>query len=171
MTDAKQVYFQELDISDRLRFLMTSEKLTVGELATAAGVSKSAMEKYLSGPSSPRATALASLAANLGLSLEWLFFGYSDNDRQRIGNLAMNALFQLMQDIKQEGPFRDEFARFEFGTRDYTTFALTVANERAEELGQKLWDARRKSMREYANGLRQVALPAIPLWPENPEKD
>lgn len=164
MSIADQVTFHELDLSGRLRLLLASEKLTVGELATAAGVSKSAMEKYLAGPSSPRATALASLAANLGLSLEWLFFGYSDNDRKRMRDFAVRAIFQVMQDIKQPGPFRDEFELLEYGSRDYTTFALSVAIDRAEELGENVWSARQKAMRDYSKGIREATGEAQPIF-------
>ena len=167
MRPAEQVTFEEIDLSGRLRLLMVTEKMTVSELAVAAGVSKSAMEKYLAGPSSPRATALASLAANLGLSLEWLFFGYSDNDRRRARDLAMRALFQVMQDIKQPGPFRDEFERLQFGSRDFMNFALGVATERAEEVGAKLWAERQKAMRDYAQGIREAVLDPQPIFRED----
>jgi transcriptional regulator with XRE-family HTH domain len=146
---SKQVAFDDLDLSDRLRLVMTVEKLTVSELAQAAGVSKSAMEKYLAGPSSPRATAIASLCANLGLSVEWLMFGYSDNDRLRIRDLAVGTLFQLLQDLKTKPELRSEFDRLEAGSREFTTFALSVASERAEDVATNLWEARKRSMRQY----------------------
>jgi transcriptional regulator with XRE-family HTH domain len=146
---SKQVAFDDLDLSDRLRLVMTVEKLTVSELAQAAGVSKSAMEKYLAGPSSPRATAIASLCANLGLSVEWLMFGYSDNDRLRIRDLAVGTLFQLLQDLKTKPELRSEFDRLEAGSRAFTTFALSVASERAEDVATNLWEARKRSMRQY----------------------
>lgn len=46
----KQATPIELDISHRLRLLMMNHRLTVGEMAEHARVSKSAMEKYLAGP-------------------------------------------------------------------------------------------------------------------------
>ena len=55
-----QSAYETLDLSERLRTVMAQYKLSVSELAEHAGVSKSAMEKYLAGPSSPRATAIAS---------------------------------------------------------------------------------------------------------------
>ncbi len=170
MIDAEQVIFHDLDLSSRLRYLMTAEKLTVSELAVAAGVSKSAMEKYLAGPSSPRATALASLAANLGLSLEWLFFGYADNDRLRIRDYAVNAIIQAMQEIKQPGALRDQFERLEFGSREYATFSFDFAGELAEQLGEKLWNARKKAMKNYAKGYREAVLPPVPFEAEDNEQ-
>jgi transcriptional regulator with XRE-family HTH domain len=160
------VVFRELDISSRLRVLMAEDKLTVGELAAAAGVSKSAMEKYLAGPSSPRATAIASLCANLGLSVEWLLFGYADNDRVRIRNLGFGALFQLMQDLKTPGDLRDAFERAKLGSKEFSLFAVDLASERAEELGGDLWNMRKNAMRGAAQGYVEVAIEPIAL-PQN----
>lgn len=69
-----------LDLSKRLRELMLSENLTVNDLAVAAGVSKSAMEKYLAGPSSPRATAIANICMTYSVSPAYLLFGQAEHD-------------------------------------------------------------------------------------------
>lgn len=159
----KPVIFEDLDISVRLRMLMASEKLTVAELAAMAGVSKSAMEKYLSGPSSPRATALASLAANLGLSLEWLLFGYSENDRVRIRNLSMSAMFQLLHDLKSPGEIRATFNALEVGSKEFNSFAIDLATDRAEELGERLWNARKQAMKNAASGFQEATLDPVDL--------
>ena len=154
---------EELDISVRLRMLMASEKLTVAELAAMAGVSKSAMEKYLAGPSSPRATAVASLAANLGLSLEWLLFGYSESDRVRIRNLSMSAMFQLLHDLKSPGEVRESFNALEVGSKEFNTFAIDLATDRAEDLGERLWNARKRAMKMAAAGFQEVMLDPVDL--------
>jgi len=69
-----QAKTENLDISERLRFLMSQHKLTVAELASRAGVSKSAMEKYLAGPSSPRATTVVTICKQFGVTSDWLLF-------------------------------------------------------------------------------------------------
>lgn len=160
---SKQVVFQELDISAQLRLIIATERLTVTELAAAAGVSKSAMEKYLAGPSSPRATSVASLCANLGLSIEWLLFGYSDNDRVRVRNQVLFAIDGLMRDLKQAGPLKDSFDKLDVGGKEFATFALTVASDIAEVVAEKVWDSRKRSMREAAEGYSEAALDGIPF--------
>ena len=57
----KQPPSADVDISERLRELMLQRKLTVAELANKVGVSKSAIEKYLAGPSSPRAATIVAI--------------------------------------------------------------------------------------------------------------
>lgn len=159
----KQVIFEELDLSERLRVLMAVEKMTVSELSQAAGVSKSAMEKYLAGPSSPRATAIASLCANLGLSVEWLLFGYSDNDRTRVRDLAFSAMFQLIQDLKADPALRSAFESLESGSRELSAFAVNVASVRAEAVGTDLWNARKRDMREASEGVTEARGPFMPF--------
>lgn len=153
---SEQVVFRDLDISEQLRVVMAMENLTVAEMAAAAGVSKSAMEKYLAGPSSPRAAALASLCANLGLSMEWLLFGYSENDRTRVRDLSVRAFFQIMHDLKGLGPLSEKFNSLELGTREFNQFALSTAADRAEGLAEGLWAHRRKSMADAAAGNREA---------------
>lgn len=80
MSKSSQGPLHELDISVRLRALMREHGLTVSKLSEIAGVSKSAMEKYLAGPSSPRATAVASICKQLETSADWLLFGKPEND-------------------------------------------------------------------------------------------
>ncbi|MFC2967056.1 helix-turn-helix domain-containing protein [Acidimangrovimonas pyrenivorans] len=149
--------FKELDISDRLRMLMTHEKMTVADVAAAAGVSKSAMEKYLAGPSSPRAIAIASLCTSLGVSVEWLLFGEGDDDRLKNRDLATRVVFQLLQDLKSPGPMRDQFEQSEPGSPEFNAFAFSLATERAEELGGKLGDSRQRALRAATAGLKDAA--------------
>lgn len=137
--------------------LMTHEKMTVSEMAAAAGVSKSAMEKYLAGPSSPRAVAVASLCKSLGVGVEWLLFGDGDDDRLKNRDLATRAFFQLVQDLKSPGPMRDLFEQSEPGSPEFNALAFSLATERAEELGGKLGDSRQRKLREAAAGLKGVA--------------
>lgn len=158
---AKQVSFDELDLSAQLRLVMATERLNVTQMAAAAGVSKSAMEKYLAGPSSPRATAVASLCANLGLSIEWLLFGYSDNDRLRVRDFALNAIVGLLHDLKNDPALSAKFAALDGASKDFATFSLDVASGRAEALGESVWKARQQAMKEHASGLREVTLEKI----------
>ena len=154
--NGKQVTFEVLDLSAQLRMVMATERLTVSQLADAAGVSKSAMEKYLAGPSSPRATAIASLCANLGLNPEWLLFGYNENDWRRVRDFAFRAFVDLLHDMKADASLSAEFAALDASSKDFRTFAIDVSTMRAETLADKVRAARQASMKDYAEGVRQV---------------
>lgn len=160
---ADQVTFEVLDLSAQLRLVMASERLTVIQLADAAGVSKSAMEKYLAGPSSPRATAIASLCANLGLSPEWLMFGYTDNDWRRIRDFAFRDFVGLLHDIKQDQDLAARFAACDAGSKEFLTLAMETATARAEALADKVKAARKAAMVDHAAGVREVAGPFVPF--------
>ncbi|WP_074743350.1 helix-turn-helix domain-containing protein [Celeribacter indicus] len=128
-----QTSFDALDISERLRTLMNTHKLTVSELSQKAGVSKSAMEKYLAGPSSPRATAIASLCASLRVSADWLLFGV-DDDLWRVQNSSLAVLLALLEDLKREGLLSKRFQNLELGSQQWREFTRELAFERAAEL-------------------------------------
>lgn len=159
----KQVTFETLDLSDQLRMVMATERLTVTQMAEAAGVSKSAMEKYLAGPSSPRATAIAALCTNLGLSLEWLLFGYSDNDWRRVRDTAFMSFMNILQDIKQDPQTAARFATMDAGSKEFMNFAIEVATSRAESLADQVKALRQKAMQDHAAGVREAVGEAIPL--------
>ena len=159
----KQVTFQTLDLSNQLRMVMATERLIVTQMAEAAGVSKSAMEKYLAGPSSPRATAIAALCTNLGLSLEWLLFGYSDNDWRRVRDTAFLSFMNLLQDLKQDEELVRHFSETEAGSKDFVSLAIEIATSRAEALADQVKAARQKSMLDHAAGGGEAVGEPMPL--------
>jgi transcriptional regulator with XRE-family HTH domain len=155
-----QATVETVDISERLRLLMTTRKMSVIELANSAGVSKSAMEKYLAGPSSPRATAIASLCLNLGVSSEWLLLGRADEDQYLVRSVATSVIIALLQDIKQPGPLREQFQGLEAGSSDWRHFCFVLGDERACDMMNQIATERQKRLQE---GFHTSVGQAMPL--------
>lgn len=155
-----QATVESVDISDRLRLLMTTRKMSVIELANSAGVSKSAMEKYLAGPSSPRATAIASLCLNLGVSSEWLLLGRPDENQYLLRSVATSVIIALLQDIKQPGTLREQFLGLESGSSDWRHFCFFLGDERACDMINQIASDRQKRLQE---GFHTVVGQAMPL--------
>ncbi|MBF9050527.1 helix-turn-helix domain-containing protein [Roseobacter sp. HKCCD9010] len=113
--DAAQL--SQLDLSKRLRELMLNHDLTVAQLAEIGGISKSAMEKYLAGPSSPRAVTLANICTALSLSPSWLMFGVSENDEvaemSAFTTSVLTASAELLLTIKSDQELLGAFANEE----------------------------------------------------------
>ena len=149
-----QAVLAELDLSERLRFLMTAHKLTVSELARHAGVSKSAMEKYLAGPSSPRATAVAALCLSLDVNAQWLLFGQADDELRTLGRAFENSIVALLNELKQPGALSETFAGLDIGSRDWRLFTWELGNKRSIEAVNQLIDERAQSLRQAVAGLR-----------------
>ena len=152
-----------LDLSERLRLLMIFHKLTVTELAKHAGVSKSAMEKYLAGPSSPRATAIAAICSNLSVNAEWLIFGHADDDIRRIRDIGTHEVIRLLNDIKKQGDLQDSFAHTEFESKAWQSFVVDVGTTRAEELADLIADNRKREIKRTAEGERISQAGPFPL--------
>lgn len=150
---SKQAPFEALDLSDRLRLLMASHKLTVSEMAEKAGVSKSAMEKYLAGPSSPRATSIASICAALNVDADWLLL-WRESDLFTLQSLTFGAISALLEELKRDGKLSSEFRRMELGSLEWREFVREVGLECAVELRNAF--ARRRQQ-DAENGIeRQV---------------
>lgn len=120
-----------LDLSFLLRTIMAARDLTVNEMAKMAGVSKSAMEKYLAGPSSPRATVIASLSKALGLSADTIMFGALDPDLERAYQLAFQAFASLIEDLKLNEILAMSFGELTPGTEAFAEFVRNTAFDRA----------------------------------------
>lgn len=116
-----------LDLSFLLRTTMAARGLSVSEMAQMAGVSKSTMEKYLAGPSSPRATAIASLSKALGLSADTLMFGEIDANVELAYQLAFKAFADLLEDLKSDPDLSVEFASLDAGTKAFSDFVRDTA--------------------------------------------
>lgn len=110
MTEAQ---LSQLDLSKRLRQLMLHHDLTVAQLADLGGVSKSAMEKYLSGPSSPRAVTLANICRALAVSPSWLMFGETETDEVAEAVAFTTSVFEemiaLLTEIRSEPELLEAF--------------------------------------------------------------
>lgn len=138
-----QAAFETLDLSDRLRLLMASHKLTVGEMAEKAGVSKSAMEKYLAGPSSPRAASVASICAALNVDADWLLLG-RESDLFNLQSIAFGEMLRLLEDLKRDKELSETYQRLELGSQEWRAFVLEVALERAVEVRNTFTKRRRQ---------------------------
>lgn len=157
----ENVTFETLDLAERLRLLMVSYKLSVSEMADAAGVSKSAMEKYLAGPSSPRATSLAALCVNLGVNAEWLIFGHADEDLRRVRDFSFRAFMRLIEDIAHGQASSD--ARIDLSDQGQSQAALSLASDRAEELQEAIARDRLRMREHKSAGLREATLDPLPI--------
>lgn len=130
MNDSQQP-LEELDLSFMLRSVMAVRGLTVQNMADMAGVSKSAMEKYLAGPSSPRAVAVASLARGLGISADTLMFGQIDRNVDLAYELAFREIAVLIEDLKSNPDVAPHFMGLEFASPAFAAFVRNLAFERA----------------------------------------
>ena len=157
-----KISFDTLDLSERLRFLMVSYKLSVAEMAEAAGVSKSAMEKYLAGPSSPRATSVAALCVNLGVNAEWVLFGRADDDLRRTRDLAFSAFLGLIEDIARMQTLDDPM--IDLSDKSQRSSALSVASDHAEDLVRAITADRIRIREQRIAGLREVEVGPFPLF-------
>lgn len=120
-----------MDLSFTLRTIMAARGLSVAEMADMAGVSKSAMEKYLKGPSSPRAIAIASLAKGLGMSADTIMFGELDATVELVYKLSFDAFADLIKDLKNASDLSARFRELAHGTDDFDRFIRDLAYERA----------------------------------------
>jgi transcriptional regulator with XRE-family HTH domain len=114
-----------------LRTIMAARGLSVGQMADLAGVSKSAMEKYLAGPSSPRATAIASLSRALGLSADTIMFGELDPHIELAYELVFRAFADLVRDLKTSPGLAQQFSDLEPRSEAFAAFLRDIAFERA----------------------------------------
>lgn len=129
---------EKLDLSAMLHTILAARDLTVGELASIAGVSKSAMEKYLAGPSSPRAVAVANLATGLGLSADTILFGEIDPHVEEAYQLAFRAFAELVKDLKADGGLAAKFSANDSDSVAFGDFVRDVAFERAGQFKRAL---------------------------------
>lgn len=129
-----------LDLSVILRQVMAARNLSVADMAERAGVSKSAMEKYLAGPSSPRATAIASLSRSLGISADRLMFGELDPHLELSRGLAFKTIADLIQDLKNPEVIGGEFTELDKDTKVFEEFVRNTAYDRAGDFAAKLRD-------------------------------
>lgn len=127
----EQQPLEALDLSYMLRSIMAVRGLTVAQLAEMAGVSKSAMEKYLAGPSSPRAVTIANLSRSLKLSADMLMFGEIDPHVEVAYQLAFKAFANLIEDLKSHESLAAEFSALDPGSKQFSDFVRDLAFERA----------------------------------------
>jgi transcriptional regulator with XRE-family HTH domain len=155
METAKQEALVDVDISSILRQIMAVRRLSVSDLASAAGVSKSAMEKYLAGPSSPRLVALVSLSKALKLSLDRLVFGEIDVDEELIYGIAFQHFWSLITDLKTDPALSKEFASLDAASPEFSDFTRNLAYSRAVSTRATFRENRRDA---HFNGSKIVAL-------------
>lgn len=98
----KQDEKAEVDISDRLREILNAKRLTVAELAARVGVSKSAMEKYLAGPSSPRAGTIIAICNEFGVTADWLLFPGMGEEYFAFRGIVSRVIEGLVEDMRRD---------------------------------------------------------------------
>lgn len=131
MENVKQDAPGEVDISTILRPIMAVRRLSVADLATAAGVSKSTMEKYLAGPSSPRLVTRIALSNELKLSLDRLVFGEIDPHEELLYGIAFQQFLAVISALKTDPEPARQFALLDAGSKEFFSFARNLAHERA----------------------------------------
>ncbi|MBL3570922.1 hypothetical protein BV509_11120 [Rhodovulum sulfidophilum] len=132
---AEQEPYTLLDLSPVLRSIMAARGLSVADMARMAGVSKSAMEKYLAGPSSPRAVAVASLARALNISTDALVFGeFYEMTEKAAHRAAVDGFIKLLRDLKSDPELSRTFAELEPGSDALSDFTMRVALDRADDV-------------------------------------
>lgn len=143
MSTDKQGAPTEVDISTTLRQIMAVRRLSVSDLANAAGVSKSAMEKYLAGPSSPRLVALIGLSKTLQISLDRLVFGESDANEELLFAVSFQEFASLVRDLKTDPELAPHFAPLDAQSEAFSDFVRDVAYLRAVRT-RATWAAERR---------------------------
>ena len=136
---------ESLDLSSLLHTIMAARNLTVSDMARMSGVSKSSMEKYLAGPSSPRAISIASLSRALGLSADTILFGVLDSKVELAYELAFRAFASLIEDLKDEAKLGTEFNGLTAGTEAFSEFVRNAAFERARRFKREFNAERREA--------------------------
>jgi transcriptional regulator with XRE-family HTH domain len=155
---AKQEEHDTLDLSERLRLLMVTHSLSVSDLARAARVSKSAMEKYLAGPSSPRAISIVALCRELGVDSEWLLFGKSDEEIYNIRRSVTYVVGKLIESLKRDGHVRDQFDRLTVGTDEFDMWSFEISDRCGLEVGAFFVADRKRALLDAASDLRIAQL-------------
>lgn len=155
MKNAKQDALMEVDLSTILRQVMAVRRLSVSDLATAAGVSKSSMEKYLAGPSSPRLVSLIALSDALKLSLDRLVFGEIDPHEELLYGITFQQFLAVISELKSDPELAQQFASLETGSKEFFGFARNLAHDRAVRTRAAYREERRE---EHFNTTKITAL-------------
>ena len=163
----------DLDISESLRALMQQHKLTVAEMAERCGVSKSAMEKYLAGTSSPRAGIIQKICIEFGVEADWILFGYSiGSSFSSVLLSSAYASFQsILNELKQKSSLSEEFEKIEWGSSHWRNFLLNVATERANEIQADVSARLYKERQGAMSGIRKAFGPSILIRYEGSHAD
>jgi transcriptional regulator with XRE-family HTH domain len=136
-----------IDLSARLRELMDKARLTVADMADKAGVSKSAMEKYLAGPSSPRGTAIAAICREFEVSADWLMFGIDGpdigSDELLLFHVLQDGIHVLLMELKLGGPLCEKFDQLAPSSLELREFIYTLSQQRAFEIKDRFFKDRK----------------------------
>lgn len=123
--------FETIDMSFILRTIMAARGLNVSEMAEMAGVSISAMEKYLKGPSSPRAVAVASLSRSLSISADTNMFGEINGQTELAYRHALQTLAGLIKDLKTNPELFKSFLTADAKSDEFSELVRNLAFEKA----------------------------------------
>ena len=91
------------DIGGRISELMKKEKLTQKELSIMAGVTESALSRYLSNERQPKAEILANIATALNTTSDYLISGKTDKiDYAELHRFVARGAKEMTKDEKME---------------------------------------------------------------------
>ena len=141
--------------------IMVTHRLSVSDLASAARVSKSAMEKYLAGPSSPRATSIVALCRELGVDSEWLLFGKPDEELFNIRRSAIYVVGKLLNELKRGSAGREIFDSLRPDSSEFEAWAREVSDRCGVEIAAFFAADRKKALSDAAAGIRNAQGTAI----------
>jgi transcriptional regulator with XRE-family HTH domain len=125
-----------IDISPQMRELMRLHDLTLATMAAEIGVSKSAVEKYLAGPSSPRAVTVANICERFDESADWVLFGKVEDQRAQralLHTLVLGALWRAMDECASSVPTPGTAESRDFVERELIPRAWKVVDEFFDE--------------------------------------
>lgn len=121
--------------------------MTIAQMAEKAGVSKTAFEKYLAGPSSPRGTAIAVLCKEFDLSADWLLFGKSDtvaaDDLMLLMLFHSDTMWDLVRDLREDDELGELFVAGDPSDVDWPTYFSDLVRKRSVEFLKRFRAQRR----------------------------
>ena len=92
-----------MKIGDRIENLMVQEKLNQKELANMAGVTESALSRYINNERQPKAEILANIATALNTTSDYLINGKTDaTDLADLYHLVARGAKDMSKDEKME---------------------------------------------------------------------
>lgn len=98
------------NFSDRLKYAMAYNNMTIRELCEKTATSKSAMSAYLSGERAPRSPRVYAMAKALDVSEAWLL-GYAGDMARTADQEETDAMAAVVKKISEEKGFRDVVLR------------------------------------------------------------
>jgi len=90
-----------MSLKERIRQVYRRNCNSIPEFATKIGVSKSSVDKWLSGQTEPRTDKLKKISDEFGVDLVWLQTGISETNGQEISTVKCESCTEKGKEIKQ----------------------------------------------------------------------